>query len=144
MSKVGERILPQTWALVEIYLREQQWSPEQISGYLKLHCLATVSDEAIYQHILADKRAAGTLYLSLRSQKKRRNRYGRNSRRGQIPNRRSIELRPAVVAEKSRLGDWEVDTIIGKNHKQAIVSLCERKTKILSAGKGSSENGTAG
>jgi IS30 family transposase len=129
LSKAGERILPQTWALVETYLKEQQWSPEQISGYLKLHRRGTVSDEAIYQHILTDKRAGGTLYLHLRSQKKRRKRYGKNSRRGQIPNRRSIELRPAVVAEKSRLGDWEADTIIGKNHNQAIVSLCERKTK---------------
>jgi len=135
LSKAGERILPQTWALVETYLKEQQWSPEQISGYLKLHRRGTVSDEAIYQHILTDKRAGGTLYLHLRSQKKRRKRYGKNSRRGQIPNRRSIELRPAVVAEKSRLGDWEADTIIGKNHNQAIVSLCERKNTVVGCGR---------
>jgi IS30 family transposase len=129
LHKAGKRILPTTWRLVETYLVEQQWSPEQISGYLKLHHLGTVSDEWIYQHILADKRRGGTLYRHLRCQKKRKKRYGKNSRRGQIPNRRGIELRPAVVAEKTRLGDWEADTLIGKNHRQAIVSLCERKTK---------------
>ena len=130
LSKAHERVSPQTWRAVETSLREQQWSPEQISGYLKLHGLGQVSAEWIYQHILADKRAGGSLYLHLRCQKKRKKRYGKTSRRGQIPNRRSIELRPTVVAEKTRLGDWEADTIIGKNHQQAIVSLVERKTKF--------------
>ena len=129
LSKLRRRINPQTWQMVETYLREQQWSPEQISGYLKLHGFATVSRERIYQHIPADKQTGGNLYLHLRSQKKRRKRYGKNSRRGTIPNRQTIDQRPAVVAEKSRIGDWEADTIIGKNHHQAIVSLVERKTK---------------
>lgn len=128
-TKARKRILPETWKLVETHLVEQQWSPEQISGYLKLHHLGRVSDERIYQHIYQDKRAGGSLYLNLRCQKKRRKRYGKNSRRGQIPNRRMIDLRPEVVAAKSRLGDWEADTIIGKNHQQAIVSLVERQTK---------------
>jgi IS30 family transposase len=129
LTKATERILPPIWKLVETYLIERQWSPEQISGYLKLHRLGAVSDERIYQHIYADKRAGGSLYLNLRCQKRRRKRYGKNSRGGQIPNRRMIDLRPEVVAEKSRLGDWEADTIIGKNHQQAIVSLVERQTK---------------
>jgi IS30 family transposase len=128
-TKVRKRICPQTWKLVENYLVEQQWSPEQISGYFKLHHLGRVSDERIYQHIYRDKQAGGKLYLNLRCQKQRRKRYGKNSKRGQIPNRRMIDLRPEVVAEKSRLGDWEADTIIGKNHQQAIVSLVERQTK---------------
>lgn len=129
LTKARERILPPIWKLVETYLIEQQWSPEQISGYLKLHRFGQVSDERIYQHIYADQRAGGSLYLHLRCQKKRRKRYGKNSKRGQIPNRRMIDRRPAVVAEKSRLGDWEADTIIGKRHQQAIVSLVERQTK---------------
>lgn len=124
------RILPETWKLVETFLVEQQWSPEQISGYLKRHGLGQVSDERIYQYLLADKQSGGSLYRHLRSQKKRRKRYGKYSRRGQIANRRMIQTRPAVVAEKSRLGDWEADTIIGKNHQQAIVSLVERQTKF--------------
>jgi transposase, IS30 family len=110
---------------------------------LKLHNFAQVSTERIYQHILADKQQGGSLYLHLRCQKKRRKRYGKPSRRGQIPNRRLIDERPSVVAEKGRLGDWEADTIIGKNHRQAIVSFVERKTKYCLLAKISAKTAAA-
>lgn len=74
--------------------------------------------------------ARGTLYRHLRCQRHRRKRYGTYSRRGHIPNRLSIERRPAVVERRSRLGDWEVDTMIGKGHQQALVSLTERKSRL--------------
>ena len=98
------RIQPATWTLVES-LVQQQWSPEQISGRLKLEQNVCVSHESIYQHIYADKRAGGTLFLHLRCQKVRRKRYGQRDRRGQLPARRSIEERPAVVDSRERLGD---------------------------------------
>ncbi len=123
------RISDQTWARVEQFLR-QQWSPEQISGRLHLEKQPGVSHERIYQHIYADKRAGGTLHLSLRCRKKRRKRYASRARRGSIPNRVSIEARPQVVAQKCRVGDWEADTIIGAAHQQAILSLTERKSKL--------------
>jgi len=44
-------------------------------------------------------------------------RYGKTDRRGIIPNRQSIEQRPAIVDARSCIGDWEADTIIGKNHR---------------------------
>ena len=72
----------------------------------------------------------GNLYRHLRCQKQRRKRYGSYSRRGQLKNRVSIDQRPAMVESRSRLGDWELDTIIGKGHKQAIVSLTERKSRL--------------
>jgi len=130
----SRRIPPATWALIEALVLKQ-WSPEQIAGRLKLEQRASVSHERIYQHIYADKRAGGTLHLSLRCQKKRRKRYGTRSRRGQIPNRLSIEARPAVVAAKRRLGDWEADTIIGKGRQAALVSLVERKSKLTLLGR---------
>ena len=99
-----------------------QWSPEQISGH------AAISPETVYQRVYADKRTGGLLWKNLRCQKQRKKRYGKTDRRGIIPNRRSIETRPAIVETRSRIGDWEADTIIGKNHRQAIVSLVERKT----------------
>jgi IS30 family transposase len=115
---------------VEFYLT-QDWSPEQISGYLKLQEHISISHETIYQQVWADKRAGGTLYRHLRwSQKKKRKRYGSHDRRGQIPNRVSIEERPAVVDQKTRLGDWELDTIIGTNHQGILVSAVERKSKL--------------
>src|ERR1700680_3599708 len=123
------RIAWPTWALVELLLR-QQWSPEQIAGRLKLEQQGTVSHERIYLYIYADKQRGGTLFRHLRSQKKQRKRYGGHARRAQIPNRISIEQRPAIVAKKSRLGDWEADTIIGARHQGAILSCTERKSKL--------------
>jgi transposase, IS30 family len=124
------RISAGTWAAVEKLLR-QQWSPEQIAGRLRLERRAVVSHERIYQYIYSDKRAGGTLHLHLRSQKVRRKRYGKHSRRGQLPNRVSIDARPQIVATRRRLGDWEADTIIGQAHRQAILSLVERKSKLV-------------
>jgi len=129
-NHVRTRLMPETWAVIEAKIR-QEWSPEQISGWLKRNLAIQVSHEWIYQYILADKHADGTLYRHLRCQKKRRKRYGSYDRRGKLPNRVSIEKRPAVVDQRQRIGDWEVDTIVGKGHRQAIVSLTERKSRLV-------------
>ena len=110
-----------TWQFTKAKLL-QDWSPEQISNH------AAISHETVYQRVYADKRAGGLLWQHLRCQKQRRKRYGKHDRRGIIPNRQSIDDRPPIVEKRSRVGDWEADTIIGKNHKQAIVSLVERKS----------------
>ena len=100
----GPRIAAETWAVVEVKLAET-WSPEQISGHLKADGQATVSHEAIYQRIYADKR------------------------RGTLSNQVSIEPRPAIVAERGRFGDWEGDLVIGAGQKQALVTLNERTSR---------------
>lgn len=128
------RISTHTWQQVEAGLR-QDWSPEQVSGRLKAQGQSAPSHERIYQHIYADKQQGGDLYKHLRCQKQRRKRYGKYDRRGQLPNRKSIDQRPSIVADKARLGDWEADTIIGKNHQQAIVSLVERQSKLTRLAK---------
>jgi len=124
-----KRITEELWYLIDMKLR-MDWSPEQVSGWLRRHQVARISHEWIYQHILADKRTGGDLYRHLRCQKKRRKRYGSYDRRGIIPNRTSIENRPAIVEERTRIGDWEVDTIIGTRHRQAVVTLTERKSRL--------------
>lgn len=129
-NKVKPRISDETWTEVETQLKEQ-WSPEQISGRMEAERRQTVSHEWIYQRIYRDKKIGGTLYQNLRCQKKRRKRYGKYDRRGNLVNQISIDQRPEVVDNKSRLGDWELDTIIGKGHQQAIVSMTERKSKLL-------------
>ena len=128
-SKHHQRIKTETWDLVESQLR-LDWSPEQISGWLRRTEQPTVSHERIYQYVLADKKAGGDLYQHLRCQKQRKKRYGTRDRRGQIAGRQSIEDRPVIVDQRSRLGDWELDTIIGKGHKQAIVSLTDRTARL--------------
>ena len=72
----------------------------------------------------------GDLYRHLRCQNARKKRYGTYDRRGQPRNRISSEARPAIVEHRTRLGDWELDTIIGKGHRQALVSLTGRKSRL--------------
>ncbi len=103
-------------------LVRQEWSPEQIAGSMN------ISHETVYRHVYADKDCGGKLFMHLRSQKKRRKRFASGrQRRGQIPNRRSIHERPAGVDLRFEVGHWEGDTVIGARHKQAIVTLVERK-----------------
>ena len=128
-AKNGLRILERDWWLVEERLRLDS-SPEQVSGWLKRHHGIEISHESIYQHIYADKRDGGTLHKHLRRQKKRRKRQGGRDRRGKIPDQVSIEMRPEVVDQRSRLGDWEVDLILGKGRKGAAVTLTERKSRF--------------
>lgn len=100
-----------------------QWSPEQVASRLP------VSHETLYQHVYADKTQGGNLWKNLRCQKQKRKRYasGRD-RRGQIPNRRPLSERPAHIEGRKQVGHWECDTVIGANHKQAIVTVVERKS----------------
>ena len=84
-----------------------RWSPEQISGWLSEQGIK-LSHERIYQMIWDDKRDGGNLWRSLRRRGKRYNkRAGKNAGRGLIPDRIDISERPAIVARKTRLGDWE-------------------------------------
>ena len=85
-------------------LIKQDWSPEQISIRLLMEQDISISHEWIYLHIYQDKHQGGDLHKHLRCQKKRRKRYGKQDRRGRIPNRISIDERPAIVANKSRIG----------------------------------------
>ena len=107
------------------------WSPEQVAGRLESEGVIKLHHETIYQFVADDKRSGGSLYKHLRHQKKTyRKRYGSAHNRTGIPNRVGIEERPEVVNNRERVGDWEADTIIGKNHKGAIATLDERKTKL--------------
>ena len=117
-----------TWVVVNALIK-QDWSPEQISGRLHTEQGISISHEWIYLHIYRDKHQGGDLHKHLRCQKKRRKRYGKQDRRGRISNRISIDERPAIVTHKSRIGDWEGDTIIGKGHQGVVTTPIERKTK---------------
>lgn len=117
---------------IEDELKANQSSPEQIAGRLKrLHSIS-LHHETIYRYILQDRANGGELYLHLRhKQKSYRKRYGSstNSAKG-IPDRVDIDQRPQEVNDRIRVGDWEADTIIGANHKGAIVTLDERVSKL--------------
>ena len=118
---------PAIWARVHHDLA-QHYTPEQISGRLRLDGgELRVSHESIYAHIYSDKRAGGDLWRQLPCQKLRKRRYGSGrARRHLIPNRVPIEMRPAIVERKTRLGDWEGDTLDDGSHRNAIVTLVDR------------------
>jgi len=110
---------------------ELDWSPEQIVGHCKKMDIKMVSFKTIYTYIKKDRENGGILHKHLRLSKKRRKKYGSKETRGQIKNRVSIEERPMYVNNRQRLGDWEADLIIGKDHKGVILTLVERVTGLL-------------
>lgn len=113
-------------------LLAKDFSPEQIVGYATKTQQAIVSIERIYQHIWADKIAGGTLHLHLRNGRKRyRKRGASKDKRGGITNRVGIENRPVEVELKNRFGDIEVDLIVGKNHKNALITVNDRLTGVV-------------
>lgn len=139
-GKVSCRIIDSTWERVESLI-QQDYSPEQVSGYLKVERGISISHEWIYKYLQQDKLAGGSLFKHLRCQKRRKKRYGSKNTRGQIKNRVSIEERPAEVDEKSTLGHWEADTVIGKQTAgKVFVTLVERVSRKVVIGLADSKS----
>ena len=111
-------------------LTEEQWSPEQIKGRSQKDGRQMVSHERIYQLIRKDKQDGGDLYKHTRHRLKHRKRPVGGRQNG-IKDKVSIDDRPAIINQKMRFGDWEIDTIIGEENKGAIVTIVERQTGFL-------------
>ena len=127
-GKRKHRINAMVWTMVEKLLG-LGWSPEQISERLKIEGLRSVAHETIYRHIYQNKQAGGDLYIYLRRRHKYRKRINKYCSRKGWDTRRPISERPAIVDERSRIGDWEADTIIGRERKGGILSLVERRSR---------------
>lgn len=117
---------------VNSYL-QQYYSPEQIAGRLALETgQKPISHETIYQYLWRDKAQGGHLYQYLRnSPKKKKKRYGTQENRGIVSGKKRIGLRPAIVERKTRIGDWEADTIWDRHKRQAMITLVDRHSKYL-------------
>ena len=121
----------------------QGHTPEIIHGRALLEGRAMVSHERIYTFIYEDARQGGELWRHLpRAKRKRRRRCPSDASRsrGQIINQRRIDLRPAIVEERSRVGDWEGDLIEGAAGTGHLVTLVERKTLFTLTGKVNSKH----
>jgi IS30 family transposase len=118
-------------ALIESKLN-RKWSPEQVSGWLREDQSIDISYETIYQHIGSDKKSGGHLFQHLRRKGKAYQSRSKDKQagRGFIKNLISIDERPHVVDDKSRMGDWEIDLFIGKGHSGALVTIVERNTSF--------------
>ena len=119
---------------IEKYIRaklKQDWSPEQISGRMKKDIGITVVHETIYRYIYANKANRGKLYTYLRHKNKKYHKRSNDYQaRGTIIDRVMIAARPKIVEKKSRIGDWEIDTVVGKDHKGFLVTVVDRKSKF--------------
>lgn len=123
-----KKITPEITFLIKKLLW-QNFSPEQIAGRLRLEKKISLHHESIYRLIYKDKNQSGNLWQHLRIAKKSyRKRYEKYEQRGRIKNRVSIDERPQYFDNKVRIGDWEGDTVIGKNKKSVLLTLVERKT----------------
>jgi len=122
--------------LVESVLRED-YSPAQVVGWFARIDILTIRHETIYRHIWQDKKAGGTLHVHLRQANKRfRKRYGAYDSRGRFAGKRRISTRQAGATNRSRIGHWEVHTMLGNSQGGAcIVTLVERKTGYVVMGK---------
>ena len=116
--------------LIDHWIKEEQWSPEQIKGYCDKNEIEMVSHERIYQYVRKDKLSGGDIHLHMRHKLKHRRRPVSGKYEG-IKNKVSIEDRPDVINNKERFGDWEIDLIVGKKNKGAIVTIVERTTAMI-------------
>lgn len=120
---------------IKRYIRDlliEDLSPEQIVGKAARDNVDCVCIETIYDFVWHDKKQGGDLYKHLRNQGKTyRKRGASKDKRGQIVGRVGIENRPPEVADKQRFGDLEIDLVIGKNHKGALLTINDRATGML-------------
>ena len=119
---------------IEKYIRAKlklDWSPEQISGRMKIDIGVSVVHETIYRYIYTNKKNGGRLYKYLRHKNKKYHSRSKDYQaRGSIIDRVMIDKRPKVVDKKNRIGDLEIDTVVGKDHKGFLVTVVDRKLKF--------------
>lgn len=117
-------------AMAEVKLREEQWSPEQISAWMAKEGCGSLSHETIYQHIYRDKARGGDLHTHLRHRcKSYRKRASGRERRGRLKDQVMIDQRPEVVDQRARIGDWEIDTVVGRPGGPVLVTMVERVSR---------------
>ena len=135
-SRRNRRFAAADWERVQALVL-QDWSPEQVAGWLRRHRELEISHETIYRYIWADKRQGGRLYLHLRGARKlRRKRYGSYDSRGRLAGKRPITARPAAVEARAQVGHWEADTVLGAGQAgPCVLSMVERKTGYVLIGK---------
>jgi len=133
-ARRGSQFGASAWRRVERLIR-QDYSPDQVSSYLKRTGELSISHETIYRRIWEDWRCEGQLHTRLRGARKlRRKRYGRHDSRGRPAGKRPITDRPPAADNRSRTGHWELDTVLGRG-KACILTLVDRKSGFVQIAK---------
>ena len=135
-SRQGPQHTPEQYARVEALLKQEQWSPVQISGTFDLLGEFAISHQTIYRHVRRNWKAGGRLWQHLRQRYKRRKRHYGWDKRGRLPGKRMIEERSIEVETRQEFGHWEIDTVAGPWwDKAGIVTLVERASGYTLIGK---------
>ena len=131
----GTHFTQEQWNLV-FRLINQQMSPEQVSGALASLGVLTISFKTIYRRIHRMRSKGNLLYRQLRiSSKLRKKCYRTEDYRGRLKGKRPISERPAEANNRSELGHWEADTVMGSNPRECILTLVERKSGFAQMAK---------
>lgn len=128
----AKNILDGSILLIDIQAKlEDAWTPEQIAGRSKLEGLYSISFKTIYRAIKDNLLSDDAVELLPRKGKVKPR--GSKEKRGTIPDKKMIEERPQEADDRSEIGHYESDTIVGKDHKGAIMTYVCRKTRYLIA-----------
>lgn len=128
--------VPSMIRIISELIREE-WSPQQISRFMRPWVTTGVSHQWIYSLIWDDKARGGDLWLHLR-QPRRRSKHraqAKSAGLGKIPNRVGIEHRPNHVETRLTIGDWEGDTVLYGHKQSGLVTLVERRSGYLLAAR---------
>lgn len=132
-SRRNQHYSQEDFAPVERLVREKL-SPEQIVGRAKVEGVKIMCHQTIYLWIWADQRLGGALWRHLRGSRKiKRKRYGQPDNRGKLAGKKLISERPAIVEQRTRLDDWEIDTMHGSD-KASILTIVDRKSGLVRIG----------
>jgi len=124
-----ERYQIQALQLVEQKLR-LSWSPEQISGRLRLELRVKLSHETIYQHVLRDTREHGFLRYCLRFGGYKHHRFKKSKHAERTRLRKNwLDQRPAAANKRRELGHWERDCVLGTRGTSALLTIVDRRSR---------------
>lgn len=134
MAKRPGWLLPTTHLWIRRAL-VAKWSPEQIAGRSRIDGPQPVSHESIYRLIRHDRRHGGTLHRFLRRDRRHRRRARCKRKYEKLLGRIDISKRPKIVERRTRLGDLEGDTIIGRHQQSHIVVVADRVSRLVGLAK---------
>ncbi len=127
-SRRGSTFSEDCWKEIFRLLR-QKWSPEQIVDHMDKSFGINISVQTIYRRIKKDRRNGGFKYLDLRIMPKvRRKSYGNNDLRGKLSGKKHISTRPLEADNRTEIGHWEVDTVMGGNRHEWVLTMVDRKS----------------
>ncbi|KRK73234.1 IS30 family transposase [Lacticaseibacillus nasuensis] len=125
-------------------IQDNHWSPEQIVGnYQRIKgsspCSFVTIYREIYRHNLGFPKNHGARGIArkLRHRGKTRHKKGYVEKRGKIPISHKLAERPTEANTRSRIGDWELDTVVGRDGGDVLVTMIDRRSRLLLAQRAS-------